>query len=47
MRDWLPRIVIGTILATGLGAASQAAQEADPVAAHRAAAGNHTRGRDS
>ncbi len=38
MRDWLPRIVIGTILATGLGAASQAAQEADPVAAHRAAA---------
>ncbi len=38
MSDWLPRILIGTILATLLGAATQAAQETDPVEAHRAAA---------
>ena len=38
MSDWLPRILIGTLLATLLGAASQATQETDPVETHRAAA---------
>ena len=38
MSDWVPRILIGTILATLLGAATQAAQETDAVEAHRAAA---------
>lgn len=38
MSYWLPRIVMGTILATGAGTATHSAQETDPVEAHRAAA---------
>ncbi|MEO2196906.1 MAG: hypothetical protein ABGY72_12550, partial [bacterium] len=38
MSDWRPRILIGTILATLLGAATHAAQQTDPVEAHRALA---------
>ena len=38
MTDWLPRVVAGLALASLLGAAAQARQEADPVEAHRALA---------
>ncbi|MDA1094365.1 MAG: MBL fold metallo-hydrolase [Acidobacteria bacterium] len=38
MDHWLPKIVIGTMLPTILGATVRAAQETDPVEVHRAAA---------
>jgi metallo-beta-lactamase class B len=38
MTEWLPRVVVGTALATLLGTATQARQETDPVEAHRALA---------